>query len=773
MNRIGVIDGVLSDDVDNFLFGATTVIRKFVGGSLLQTPIQPYFYFDSPSNNLSGNKANPVLNAAGKDDKNHTKVYRLADITAHPEVRLTRGGMILIGLMKGGDYHPGGLARCGPVIAHGLAQCGFGDTLFQAAKNLNREELVIFLVPWRHELRQELLTNSQGYIGKKQPALAKTIPDSFPDIDVLLSYVNPITSETMGKADYYDQLSWGKEPDLGKLAANCELSFEWGYKEAIIKRFRTVIWHAAILRILRRAVLDLDAKAGQPWGLTVTPRKKGAAESEPVGTPSKMIAKYFSSLTLGTLRGYLSDCEDNEDERLIIKIHSSRNHVSTDGILEYRLEIAPAQLVRIAESGIKGLRVPEGPDEWVDDDDDDEGGKKGAKKPPPDPESHMRVWMPACMVRLVEPGLVAEYEAIQAKKLEKKSAKGRPKVAKAKSAAELGPEGSSGDELPVIKPKPACKPAPRVKVTAATSIAVLPQGSPSPEPSMPERVVRDLTKKKLAKPKSISSSDLKSFFATTKSSRSTTGKAISDRHPKPGLPPMSGIHSPKHLRDASSARSTSRTNLERAQHSPHNNGKVRNSNEYPANPSRATTSASSSSRVPFGDDDDLFLSDDPFDAPSHPRIAIHIKQSRKKMSLPSSDSDCSISPVKKSPRKASHHTSPRSQRKASGEIAPDENGRPPIRSCSPSPLRPLIRPKVATSFPPPRVPKHPLRLIEISSDSEDNLPPTRTVFPLAVARARANAQGKPEPVTHKSVGQKKLLLKSAKINVSNDIIDLT
>jgi Holliday junction resolvase YEN1 len=28
LNRIGVLDGILSDDVDNFLFGATTVIRK-------------------------------------------------------------------------------------------------------------------------------------------------------------------------------------------------------------------------------------------------------------------------------------------------------------------------------------------------------------------------------------------------------------------------------------------------------------------------------------------------------------------------------------------------------------------------------------------------------------------------------------------------------------------------------------------------------------------------------------------------------------------------
>lgn len=30
LNRIGMIDAVLSDDVDNFLFGAMTVIRKSV-----------------------------------------------------------------------------------------------------------------------------------------------------------------------------------------------------------------------------------------------------------------------------------------------------------------------------------------------------------------------------------------------------------------------------------------------------------------------------------------------------------------------------------------------------------------------------------------------------------------------------------------------------------------------------------------------------------------------------------------------------------------------
>ncbi|KAG5651830.1 hypothetical protein H0H81_007262 [Sphagnurus paluster] len=546
LNRIGVIDGILSDDVDNFLFGATTVIRN-------------------PSHNLSGNRANPAVNAAGKDDKNHTKVYRLADITAHPDIRLTRGGMILIGLMSGGDYHQGGLSRCGTVTSHGLAKCGFGDTLVEAASKMNRAELKVFLVAWRHELCHELRTNSQGHIGRKQVALANSVPAEFPDIDVLLSYTNPITSESMGRAENNSRLTWGKEPDLGKLAGTCEFYFEWGYREAIIKRFRTVIWHAAVLRILRRAVLDLDAKEKSKSKSTLplpptTPRKAGKATREPIGTPSKMIAKHFSNMTLGD-----GDSDsDDETDPLIVKIHSERKHVSTDGILEYRLEIAPAQLVRMAESGIKGTRAPEGPDEWADSDDEDDG--KGAKKPPPDPDSHLRVWMPACMVRLVEPRLVAEYDVVQERKQAKKAGKGKGRskkkvvseeddscsdkdalprpAAKApptKTKTKRPPKDSASsdldDDVVVPKPKPKTVPKPVTKATSKFPWILEDEvDPPEPEVAPPQVIVRDLTKKKVS-----SGKDIKSFFPTSKPSNvlSNTTKSSSvltalDATRKPG-----------------------------------------------------------------------------------------------------------------------------------------------------------------------------------------------------------------------------------------------
>ncbi|KIM41673.1 hypothetical protein M413DRAFT_135949 [Hebeloma cylindrosporum] len=460
LNRIGVIDGILSDDVDNFLFGATTVIRN-------------------ASNNLSGNRANPVLNADGKDDKNHTRIFRIQDITTHQDIKLNRAGMILIGLMSGGDYQQGGLMRCGVTTAHALARCGFGDSLYDAAINLDRGDLEEFVVAWRHELREELRTNSKGEIGRKQVALAKSIPESFPDIDILLSYVRPITSESMGRESNNTRITWSREPDLAKLAATCEFYFEWGYKEAIIKRFRTVIWHSVVLRILRRAVLDIDQKSSATArSIPETPRKKNR-EKEACGTPSKMIAKHFSSLTLDAPeeKVYISgsDSEDEDDEeRLIVKVHSVRTHVSTDGLPEYRLEIAPKQLVRLTEAGIQGIRAPEGPDEWAsenEEEDEEEGGtKKRGKGQPIDPETHLRLWMPACMVKLVEPRLVQDFEDLQEQKRLKKLKKTTRVPAAEKEKAPRKPKKTVSkpvdDDGDVFSSPPV--PKPKKKATAPT-----------------------------------------------------------------------------------------------------------------------------------------------------------------------------------------------------------------------------------------------------------------------------------------------------------------
>ncbi|KDQ54498.1 hypothetical protein JAAARDRAFT_196419 [Jaapia argillacea MUCL 33604] len=448
LNRIGVIDAVLSDDVDNFLFGALTVVRN-------------------PSNTLSGNRAHPVKNSAGKDDGNHVVIYKSKDILEHPKIKLTHGGAILIGLLSGGDYHQAGLTRCGPGIAHGLAKCGFGDTLLQAVRTLPEDQLSDFLITWRHEIRQELKSNSQGHIGRKNPSLAKSLPEEFPDVDILLSYANPITSESGGKVV---KVNWDKEPDLGKIAALCELYFEWGVKDVIIKRFRTVLWPSAVLRILRRAVLDRDQRSTNGTVVPTTPKKHGPTKAPP-GTPSSLITKHFSSMQLNS-PGELLDDDDDDECPLIVKIHSTRTHASTDGLLEYRLEIAPALLVRLAEAGIKGIRPPiEADSDSEHDGTDGETDVGKSKKGIPKPESHMRVWIPASIVRLSEPGIVEDYEEQQVRKQTKKvkRAKARPK-AKIPQKSLVTPYLEELEEVPVSTSRPAAHKL-KTKAPAARSSA--------------------------------------------------------------------------------------------------------------------------------------------------------------------------------------------------------------------------------------------------------------------------------------------------------------
>jgi hypothetical protein len=381
-------------------------------------------------------------------------VYKASDVTAHADLGITRGGFILIGLLSGGDYHPGGLPKCGPKLALGLARAGLGDSLLKATQTLTDEQLPAFLDRWREDLCTELRTNASGYLGRKCVALAKSVPDDFPDLQVLRSYTNPITteSEAKRKGTRPKIIGWGLEPNIGKIAGICELYFEWGVKEIIIKRFRTVLWPSVVLRILRKIVLDQDRAE-------VRSAKTFLAEEEVASTS------------------------------LLVKIHSSRMHATTGKLLEYRLEIAPLQLVTLAADGVKGTRQLPDADSAYDltEDEDDEGGRAG-KKAPPEPDSALRVWLPACMVEKAHPELVRAFEEKEAGKLAKKAGKGKGRAGSAPPASQkarkpqafpmaLSQEPAASEEPaapneqtpPPPPPGPPPKPAARRKTPAPSS----------------------------------------------------------------------------------------------------------------------------------------------------------------------------------------------------------------------------------------------------------------------------------------------------------------
>ena len=160
------------------------------------------------------------------------------------------------------------------------------------------------------------------------------------------------------------------------------------------------------MRVLRWGVMDTDEKEvaahrpdrnyrGENEGDTMaTPRKTGRRAHElAVGTPTGLIRHYFQDMQYAPPSKFGCDFHDEyggEGKELLTRITRSREHPSTDGLLEYRVEVYPAPLVRLAESGIRELRSPLqdvlGPDTGDDEDKaGDEGGgssKRKAKKPP-------------------------------------------------------------------------------------------------------------------------------------------------------------------------------------------------------------------------------------------------------------------------------------------------------------------------------------------------------------------------------------------------------
>lgn len=71
-------------------------------------------------------------------------------------------------------------------IAAGLAHSGLGDALLAATQTLHDNELMVFLCTWQESLCLELAENNHGYLPCCQPMLLASIPESFPNINVVL-----------------------------------------------------------------------------------------------------------------------------------------------------------------------------------------------------------------------------------------------------------------------------------------------------------------------------------------------------------------------------------------------------------------------------------------------------------------------------------------------------------------------------------------------------------------------------------------------------------
>jgi len=152
---------------------------------------------------------------------------------------------VLFALLSGGDY-AAGLEGCGELIAYGLAKCGFGDELLTAFYTLNSEDLSTFMVSWTDNVRNELISNSRGFLPSRQPALATTIPPDFPPLNVVRFYVRPTTSSFVNPP-----IDWKPgQIHINKLASFCANHLGWTDATTLRKTFHSNVWEGVFLQML-------------------------------------------------------------------------------------------------------------------------------------------------------------------------------------------------------------------------------------------------------------------------------------------------------------------------------------------------------------------------------------------------------------------------------------------------------------------------------------------------------------------------------------------
>ncbi|EDR01579.1 uncharacterized protein LACBIDRAFT_310609 [Laccaria bicolor S238N-H82] len=139
---------------------------------------------------------------------------------------------------------------CGEVTAHGLAKCGFGDELLGAFNTLHGEDLSTFLVSWVDSIRNELVSNTHGFLPSRRPALADAIPPNFPPVNVIEFYVQPKTTSFFpsGKLPF---AAWKpREIRINKLASFSAKNLGWTDATALRKTFHSNIWEGVFLQML-------------------------------------------------------------------------------------------------------------------------------------------------------------------------------------------------------------------------------------------------------------------------------------------------------------------------------------------------------------------------------------------------------------------------------------------------------------------------------------------------------------------------------------------
>ncbi|KAI6379939.1 hypothetical protein MCOR25_001838 [Pyricularia grisea] len=215
LQRRGIVDAVLSEDVDTIMFGCTRTLRNW------------------SSEGVRGSK-----------EPTHVSMYDSAAIKAQHS-GLDREGMVLVALMSGGDYIPQGVPGCGVKVACEAARGGFGHSLCRIKKSD-----IGALAEWKEKLLAELRDNKSGFFRVRHKALV--IPDDFPSLEVLRYYTHPVVSQDETLERLENSFPSNNSLDVQGLRQFVAETFDWTGKLGAIKFIRVLAPSLLVQKLLQK-----------------------------------------------------------------------------------------------------------------------------------------------------------------------------------------------------------------------------------------------------------------------------------------------------------------------------------------------------------------------------------------------------------------------------------------------------------------------------------------------------------------------------------------
>ncbi|CAJ2511048.1 Uu.00g066730.m01.CDS01 [Anthostomella pinea] len=215
LQQHGIVDAVLSEDVDTIMFGCKRTLRNWT------------------SEGTKGSKA-----------PTHVSMYDTEQLIKGTS-GLDREGMVLVALMSGGDYLPEGIPGAGVKLACEAARAGFGTSLCRLKRSDTSE-----MASWREWLTYELRHNESGFFRTRHKALS--VPEDFPNMDILRYYTHPVVSPA-ATLDRLKTQSWDRPIDILGLRDFTRETFDWNYRIGAIKFIRVLAPCLLVRKLMQRS----------------------------------------------------------------------------------------------------------------------------------------------------------------------------------------------------------------------------------------------------------------------------------------------------------------------------------------------------------------------------------------------------------------------------------------------------------------------------------------------------------------------------------------